>query len=199
MILSRLPNRLLLGIVVALFGAVASANQISAGTKHRNSAVLKGVVNAGERVTTPFGDEFFFVLTPIEHGWQVSVTHDNAFGNLARLTPPWHFVPNPRYIEGWHFRNRSNTGPNEGSVNTPQKLREFIFSPEAIGSIKDEVLGRKPTPEEIEAIGRFGKGRLEILDFELTGIKPGHRASLIRMNYRVCLSWACDANSEGTQ
>ena len=48
------------------------------------------------------------------------------------MTPPWHFVPNAREIEGWHFRNGDNTAPNDASVNALQELREFIFSP-AVG------------------------------------------------------------------
>lgn len=153
-------------------------------------------MNAGDQIRSPFAAEFYFELISIEYGWEISITHRTRSGNLARLTPPWHFVPNPRYIEGWHFRNRSNTGPNDGSVNAPQKLREFIFSPEAIDG---HGLQRKPTPKEIERLSQFGSGSLEILEYELDEKTPSQRASMIRMNYRVCLSWANDANSEATQ
>ena len=34
---------------------------------------------------------------------------------------------NHRLLEGWHFRNQANTGPNEGDVNAPQREREFDF------------------------------------------------------------------------
>ena len=66
---------------------------------------------------------------------RLRVGHGRATARAATkisrgLTPPWHLVPNPRYVEGWHFRNASNTGPNDGSVNAPQETREFIFSPE---------------------------------------------------------------------
>jgi hypothetical protein len=60
-------------------------------------------------------------LVPGREGWfQISVKGREQ-EDLSRLTPPWHFVPNPREIEGWHFRNDRNTGPNDGSVNAPQE------------------------------------------------------------------------------
>ena len=67
---------------------------------------------------------------PVSEGWLLEVTsRDRHNEDLARLTPPWHFTPNPRQIDGWHFRNVENTGPHDGSVNAPQELREFVFSP----------------------------------------------------------------------
>jgi len=67
-------------------------------------------------------------LVPNAEGWFLRVAaKGRETEDLSRLTPPWHFVPNAREIEGWHFCNVANTGPNDGSVNAPQELREFTF------------------------------------------------------------------------
>jgi hypothetical protein len=42
------------------------------------------------------------------------------------VTPPFHgnrFF----YIYGWYFRNKNNTGKNDGSINAPQEERFFNF------------------------------------------------------------------------
>ena len=80
-----------------------------------------GAVKAGERWEHQFGGQFIFALEPLEFGWFVTVYERGRKEDLARLTPPFHFVPNPREVEGWHFRNEDNTGPNDGSVNAPQE------------------------------------------------------------------------------
>ena len=150
---------------------------------------LEGTVSSEERPARPFGPDFKFVLEPIEKGWHVAIYRGDSRDNIARLTPPWHFVPNPRYIEGWHFRNASNTKPNDGSVNAPQNVREFIFSPEVGLSIDGPSSAGKPTPEEVNRVQRFGQGRLEILDYDLTPPSPGEKASMTRLLWKVCLSW----------
>lgn len=175
--------------MITHFVSTASSNTECGSPLHGNTAVFEGEVISGEKIRYLFGTEFFFHLVPIEYGWEIAVAHKTFPGNLARLTPPWHFVPNPRFIEGWHFRNRSNTGPNDGSVNASQNLREFIFSPEVAYG---QVLQRKPTPKEIERISQFGRGTLEVMNYELDEKRPGQRATMIRMNFRACLSWASD-------
>jgi hypothetical protein len=150
---------------------------------------IQGTVSAAVRLVKPFGSGFSFVLEPIDKGWYVAIYRGDSRENLARLTPPWHFVPNPRYLEGWHFRNVSNTGPNDGSVNAPQRLREFIFSPEVGVTIDGPSARGNPTLEEVNRVRRFGQGLLEVVDYELTQPKPGEKASITRLHWRVCLSW----------
>jgi hypothetical protein len=107
--------------------------------------------------------------------------------DLSRLTPPFHFVPNPRYLEGWHFRNADNTGPNSSgakNVNSPPRIREFVFSPEVAN------MNGKPTTADISRVGQFGRGQLEILDFGLTGLRRGERASFTWLRFRVTLRWS---------
>ena len=106
---------------------------------------------------------------------------------IVSLTPPWHFVPNPREIEGWHFRNAANTGPNDGSVNAPRTVRGFIFSPEVGRTI--EYNGSNTTEEEVARVEAFGQGTLTILDYDLSPPAPGERARFERLKFVVCLSW----------
>ena len=130
------------------------------------------------------GNRFRFVLAPIEHGWVMQVFEGAEFEDLSRLTPPYHFVPNPPYLEGWHFRNSGNSGPNVGDVNDPQRIREFVFSPEVAG------MKRNPTSEDVERIRGFGGGRLEILDFGLGNLREGERAKFTWLRFRVKLRWS---------
>ena len=104
--------------------------------------------------------------------------------NIARLTPPYHFVPNPRYVEGWHFRNADNSGPNDGSVNAPQEERDFVFSPEVGRSID-----RPETPEQLAQLQLAGQGRLMITSLRLGNLEPGKKAYIRRMTFSIRFSW----------
>ena len=131
----------------------------------RQQITFTGTVKAGERFERQFEGGFIFKLNPSEFGWFVTVSEKGREEDLARLTPPFHFVPNPRDIEGWHFRNEDNTGPNDGGVNAPRKKREFIFSPEVGRSIQGPTAHWSPSLEEIERVRSFGGGELIIKRF----------------------------------
>lgn len=114
--------------------------------EHVKGEVLKGRLFSK---STPGG--WIFKLVPVEEGWLLQIaTKGREKEDLSRLTPPWHFVPNARQIEGWHFRNEDNTGPNEGSVNAPQELRGFIFSPQVGRGI--EYNGSGTTSEDVAKV-----------------------------------------------
>lgn len=151
------------------------------------SEIVAGRLAADSTFRAPFGPDYRFLLSPIEHGWVVRIEQAGRDENLARLTPPWHFVPNPRYIEGWHFRNGSNTGPNEGSVNAPQEHRDFFFSPEVGRSL--EYSGSATPAAVVEEVRSFGRGELTILDYRLTPPAAGERASFEEISFEVCLIW----------
>ena len=102
-------------------------------------------------------------------------------------------MPNPRDIEGWHFRNADNSGPNEPgdkNVNAPGEKREFIFSPAVGRTIAGPEAKRSPTPEEIDAIRSLGRGKLRILDYQLKDLEPQKQARFQWMNFEVELSYA---------
>ena len=151
------------------------------------SLEVTGSLEAGESLREPFGNDYAFVLASVEYGWVIEVEQRGREENLARLTPPWHFVPNPRYVEGWHFRNASNTGPNDGSVNAPQEIREFYFSPEVGRSLHYEGSG---TPVSVvDEVRSFGRGEFTLTAYRLTPFAEGVRASFEGMSFTVCLIW----------
>ena len=156
------------------------------GTR-RIYAKIIGEVKMGETFEKAFGPGFYFRLEPNAYGWLITLRDERGSEDLSRLTPPFHFVPNPREIEGWHFRNADNSGPNEPgekNVNAPGLIREFIFSPEV-----GRTINYPPKPEEIEKIRRFGRGELRILDYKLGDLVPGKRARFEWMRFEVDLSW----------
>ena len=157
----------------------------------RKAERVRGTVTRGDPFTRATPSGWIVKLAPDPHGWFLQVTmKGRETEDLSRLTPPWHFVPNPREIEGWHFRNAANTGPNDGSVNAPQELRDFIFSP-AVGR-EVEYDGSATTPESVEKVRSFGRGWLSIESYRLTPPRPGKRAAFESMTFSVCLTWPAD-------
>ena len=158
----------------------------------RAAEQVSGRVSAGERFnqTTPSGWQVR--LAPVQYGWMLEVGAKlHGDDDYSRLTPPWHGVPNPRQIEGWHFRNADNTGPNDGSVNAPQQLRQFVFSPQVGHGI--EYNGSATNAEDVERIRAFGQGWLFIDKSELSPKAQGQRASFQSMDFTVCLTWPAEA------
>lgn len=143
-----------------------------------------GTVSQGKEFTRAFGERFVWVLVPTEFGWEIVVRDDRPGENIARLTPPFRGAPNPRYLEGWHFRNVDNSGPNDGSVNAPQERRNFIFSPEVGRSIS-----YPPTPEQLRRLKLGGQGELVISSMKLGDLERGRKARIERMDFAVALSW----------
>ena len=72
---------------------------------------LEGTVSSEERPVRPFGPDFKFVLEPIEKGWHVAIYRGDSRDNIARLTPPWHFVPNPRILRDGIFAMPQTLNP----------------------------------------------------------------------------------------
>ena len=92
-----------------------------------------------------------------------------------------------RGCELWHFRNASNTGPNDGSVNAPQETREFIFSPEVGRSLEYE--GSATPASVVSEIRTFGRGQLTLTEYRLSPVADGQRASFEEARFEVCLIW----------
>jgi hypothetical protein len=154
----------------------------------RRSARMQGHLTKGGTYSASTERGWILRLVPDEQGWLLRVTtKERKAEDLSRLTPPWHSVPNPREIQGWHFRNADNTGPNDGSVNAPQELREFIFSPEVGRGI--EYRGSATPREDVERVRAFGRGWLFIESYELTPPRQGQRASFESLTFSACLTW----------
>ena len=157
----------------------------------RETLAFAAEVRAGERLERPFGGRFTFVLVPIPTGWEIEVREHGRDENLARLTPPLH-GPNPRFVEGWHFRNADNSGPNEAgekNVNAPQEEREFIFSPEVGTTIDGPDASRAVSWEDVETVRAFGSGTLTIVESRLGGLEPGETARFEWLRFTVELRW----------
>jgi hypothetical protein len=178
---------LLLVVACGLFWAHAGQTETA-----RVNVKISGEVKMGQPFEKSFGPAFRFHLTPTPCGWLIVIRDEQKSEDISRLTHPFHFVPNPREIEGWHFRNSDNSGPNEAgdkNVNAPGEIREFIFSPEVGKSIAPPEAKRQPTVEEIDRVRHFGHGRLKILDYRLTDLIPGQQAKFEWMRFEVELSW----------
>ena len=97
-------------------------------------SLFSGNVYRGERFERPVFSGLRFVLSPVFHsvsegsnGWSIEIYGTDSTRNLVGIaTPPYHGI-NPTVVEAWHFRNKDNTGPNEGDVNAPGDERGFYF------------------------------------------------------------------------
>ena len=154
----------------------------------RKSERIHGTVKRGQKFSQTTRSGWIVRLDPGPTGWFLQVTMKGREAeDLSRLTPPWHFVPNPREIEGWHFRNADNTGPNDGSVNAPQELRAFIFSP-VVGR-EVEYNGSATSAEDVEKVRSFGRGWFYIESYRLTSPRRGERAAFESITFAACLTW----------
>jgi hypothetical protein len=183
-------NVLQLGLVVALIATTSQqpVKPTCTAEPNRRAEGITGTVRQGERFdhTTPSG--WILRLGPVDYGWFLEVTMKGREAeDLSRLTPPWHFVPNPRDIEGWHLRNADNVGPNDGSTNAPAELRNFIFSPR-VGRDLD-YHGSATRSEDVELVRSYGRGWLYMDSVRLTPIERGGKASFESLTFSVCLTW----------
>ena len=172
---------------------LASAGWLFSGGCHlpatRQEISFTGSITAGERFEHRLGERFIFALEPTEFGWRIAIYEKSRDEDLSRLTPPFHFVPNPRWIEGWHFRNEENTGPNVGSVNAPQREREFIFSPKVGRTIQGPAARASATSEELVRVESFGKGTLWITNMTLSPPERSKQARLMQLSFKCDVSW----------
>lgn len=145
---------------------------------------MSGELAAGDRYTHTLEPGMHFKLEPIRGGWQVRIRDDRGL-DLSAMTPPRR-GPNPRDILGWHFRDADNRGPNDGSVNAPQRLRLFEFEPGWKGTA-----GLKSAPEH-PAVPGAGRGWLFIEDLGLDAFataQAGERATAVWLRFSACLNW----------
>ncbi len=152
----------------------------------RFDVFFSGTIRAGERSRRPFGGRFEFVLEPMPAGWRIVVREVGREEDLARLTPPLHSAANPREIEGWHLLPDPSAREDHpyAADAGPEHPRRFVFSPDVGAGIDGPRAGRAVTPEEVEEVGRFGRGVLTIEEFVLA--PGGHGCPAIdRLAYTV--------------
>jgi len=102
--------------------------------------------------------------------------------DLARFTPAFNSLPDQRCLEGWHFRNERNTGPNKGTVNAPQLVREFYFSPE-VGLSMEYPLSER----QYQRMIKQGRGVFTITEMKLGNLQPGQTATIQTMKFKTTL------------
>ncbi len=141
---------------------------------------LQGEITGGSAFVQEFGPNLVFRLQPMAGGWEIVVEQKGREENLARLTPPLHFAPNPRFIEAPHFFASTQ---DRAQANVPGKERRFIFSPEVGQSIAGPTAERSPSPQEIEQVGQYGHGTLTIVDLR------GNTEMIERMRFTLELHW----------
>jgi len=147
---------------------------------------LRRTLKGGERWAHPLPGGLSLVLEPMPEGWQVMVREAGRDEDLARLTPPLHFLPNPREIEGWQFADPLPPGctPPYGAESGPPDPRAFVFSPEVGRTIQGPEASTSISPEEVERAGRFGQGRLWVEEVALKEDGEGCPA-IARLRVRV--------------
>ena len=186
---------------------IAAALLVCAG--HAPPAVadpldLRGEVQRGDTIVHPFehdGRNFEFRLIPMGQGWLVWIG-DPMYRERNRVVvaaPPFRGI-NPSVIQGWHFRNAGNTGPNEpgeGNVNAPGKTRKFALVLDGADYLAArEALEILLWPEnrdeaEIQAAERrlesvsTASAVMEIEALELGNLVEGEQAWIERMAFRL--------------
>ena len=182
-------------VVLALLISSAGFNTVWAADKlictasdQRQALFFDGEVAGQHLFTQKVSENWTLKLLPNKFGWDLRI-HDKQGLDLSQVTPPFHGVPNPREIYGWHFRNANNTGQNDGNVNAPQHLRLFQFS-----SSLNSTGGFKPSyhPDQVRhsSTDQFeGHGWFKILDMGLSDLQPNQYARMNYLRFSVCLNW----------
>jgi hypothetical protein len=164
---------------------------------------FSGEVRKGRSFERQIGANLFFRLVPEELGWAISVGNTMRGNFCSVVTPPYRGM-NALRIEGWHFRNSDNSGPNEpgpNNVNAPQELREFYFVlneadyRSAFDALQILLWPYSYSKQQIDAAEgahakvRKGRGKLMIRDFKLNALEPGKHAGIDRMAFDVELTF----------
>lgn len=170
---------------------------------------FSGEVAGGATVVHQFAHDdqrFEFRLRPSSEGWIMWIGDPSNLDRnfLAAATPPFRDAVNPAVIQGWHFRNSDNSGPNEAgpkNVDAPQERRDFAFVLDSDGFVQAqkalEILlrpGDHPEAAVARAQENFDRipkatGTLRIDALELSNLEEGERAAIGRMAFTVSIDW----------
>ncbi len=191
------------GFITAL---VLSLGVATTGAAAADPLELRGEVSRGDTLVHRFdhdGAGYEFRLVPTGGGWTIWIgdpmQRDQNY--VTAVTPPFRGI-NPAVIQGWHFRNRDNTGPNEpgdGNVNAPQMERRFAFVRDSAGyQAAQEALEVLLWPGErseenvrnaenqLALVPRI-EGAMRIEALELGNLVAGEQAHVERMAFRISL------------
>ena len=169
------------------------------------TTVLKfsGKVSRGQIFEKEIRQDLVFRLTTAECGWNIKIVNKTQPDHdvVGVVTPPLRGM-NDCYIAGWHFRNSDNSGPNDGSVNAPQKEREFnfvlseadyqaayIYNELIIHSYEFDNMAEQDKKQIEEQYKKLkpGAGKLAITNLELGNLIVGKLAWIDNMEFEVTL------------
>ncbi len=194
---------------VALLLCLLAAPRIAAPAECAGDAselTVDGAVTRGERFAWPLPGGLAFELRPLLQGWVIWIGDPaRPEDNYATVATPPFRGPNPTLIQGWHFRNADNTGPNAsgpGNVNAPQHTRRFRFVLDkarfdtAMATLGVAFWPGDRGPAEVDAARdafraiEKADGTLQITDLELGNLVAGERAWIERARFtlRLCRS-----------
>ncbi len=132
-------------------------------------------------------------LIPDGEDWEIWVGEPAGAANFAAVvTPPMRGV-NARHLQGRHFRNLDNSGPNVAgdlNVNAPQATRPFCFAltADAFTQTTDWLSARQagtPAPDRLPF--PTATGVLTITDLTLGNLAAGQQAWIEHMTFAVTL------------
>ena len=179
----RLGAVVCLGLVLSVATIDASEAFECTARPGRIAQLISGDVAGDRNFSVEIGEGRSFQLIRSEFGWTLSILGPNSI-DLTSVTPPFSGAPNAREIEGWHFRNKRNTGPNKGSVNAPQRTRIFHFDPRL-----SETGGFKPSDGNFSIEDIPGRGLLKIEEIGLADLEKDQKARLVYMEFNACITW----------
>jgi hypothetical protein len=156
----------------------------------RSAEQVEGEVTKGQEFSKATSVGWILRLVPAQAGWFLQIaTKGRETEDLSRLTPPWHFVPNPRVIEGWHFRNADNTSPNEGSLMRLRSCANSYFLHRWGARFRGPWQRRARPLRRLSGSRHSGEVWLHLDEFRLTPPRRGERASFELLKFSACLTW----------
>ncbi len=194
---------------IALLLCLLAASRITAPAEcagNTSELTIDGAVARGERFARPLPGGLAFELRPLLGGWVIWIGDPaRPEENYAAVATPPFRGPNPTLIQGWHFRNADNTGPNAPgpkNVNAPQHSRGFRFVLDkarfdtAMETLAVVLWPGERGPAEVDAARdayraiEKADGTLQITDLELGNLVAGERAWIERARFtlRLCRS-----------
>jgi hypothetical protein len=174
-----------------------TAESSPTGEASRLTHPFTATIARGGSLTQVVLPDLVFKLIPYQEDWEIWVGNSTAADPLANysapVTPPFSGI-NARQIEGWHFRNAGNSGPNnagEQNINAPQELRTFCFVRNQAGFERAQMALAAGLPALAEAVAKEEfptyKGTLTISELTLGNLLPEQRAWIEQMTITVTL------------
>lgn len=202
--------------IISTFKFIAqnqNSQKITKDTSQISGKTIKfsGEVASGQNFEKEVENNLFFRLQSEGSSWTISVGSKTSktsvkdvgyesYKNFAGVvTPPYRGINNI-YIEGWHFRNSDNSGPNEvgpKNVNAYGEVRKFYFVlndadyQKAFDALQKMMWSYSYSEQEINEATVIhdklskGYGKLTIHDLKLNNLVIEKQAGIESMKFDV--------------